>query len=78
MGALAAGTRISSRWSEVSGEGLGAVCPLAVVFSVLNLLISVLIKLFVFICSTSKSCAATEKVSLVVGGGWVHNQALNS
>lgn len=31
---MAAGTRIRSRWSNVPGEGLCAVCLLAMVFSV--------------------------------------------
>lgn len=37
-------------------------CLLAVVFSGLNVLISVFIEMFVFIYSLSKSCAAAEKV----------------
>ena len=46
----------------MSGEGLGVLCLLA------DVLISVLIEMFVFICSVSKSCTATETVSLEVGG----------
>lgn len=66
-----------SRWSDVSEEGLGAVC-LSCGF--LHLLISVLIEIFVFIYSISNSCVATEKVSLDlgVGGKGVDNQALDS
>lgn len=53
-------------------------CLLAMVFSVHNLLISALIEMFVCLYSLSKSCAATEEVSLGGGGEWVDNQALNS
>lgn len=51
-------------WSDVSEEGLGAVC-LSCGF--LHLLISVLIEMFVFIYSISNSCVAAEKVSLELG-----------
>lgn len=50
--------------SDVSEEGLGAVC-LSCGF--LHLLISLLIEMFVFIYSISNSCVATKKVSLELG-----------